>query len=120
MSSLDQSKRARVMEHRLSEHTIGLVCRLPRAQGLTRLIHPILVCAFGEQRRSTALTPLPPTPGGVRSRTGWSTTGPAHLTFRFRRRTVDRERDMERRPLPFLAFHLDRPSMGIHNIFHNL
>jgi hypothetical protein len=26
-----------------------LVCRLPRAQGLIRLIHPILVCAFGEQ-----------------------------------------------------------------------
>jgi hypothetical protein len=25
---------------------------LPRAQGLTRLIHPILVCAFREQRAS--------------------------------------------------------------------
>jgi len=33
-SSLDQSKRARVKEHRLSENTMGLVCRLPRAQGL--------------------------------------------------------------------------------------
>ena len=31
-----------------------LVCRLPRAQGLTRLIHPILACAFGEQRKSTS------------------------------------------------------------------
>jgi len=30
------------------------VCRLPRAQGLTRLIHPFLACAFGEQRRSTS------------------------------------------------------------------
>jgi hypothetical protein len=64
-SSLDQSKRARVKEHRLSENTIGLVCRLPRAQGLTRLTHPILVCAFGEQRRSTSpyappLLDLPP------------------------------------------------------------
>jgi len=38
VSSLDQSKRARVKEHRLSENTMGLVCRLPRAQGLTRLI----------------------------------------------------------------------------------
>src|SRR6478672_9534094 len=55
-SSLDQSKCARVKEHRLSENTIGLVCRLPRAQGLTRLIHPLMVCAFGEQGRSTALT----------------------------------------------------------------
>jgi hypothetical protein len=49
ISSLDQSKRARVKEHRLSENTIGLVCRLPRAQGLTRLIHAFLVCAFGEK-----------------------------------------------------------------------
>ena len=31
---------------------------LPRAQGLTRLIHPFLACAFGEQRRPTALAPL--------------------------------------------------------------
>ena len=27
---------------------------------------------------------------------------------------------MERRPLPFLAFHRDRPSVGIHDVFHNL
>ena len=40
-SSLDQSKRARVKEHRLSKNTIGLVCRLPRAQGLTRLLLPL-------------------------------------------------------------------------------
>jgi len=61
-SSLDQSKRARVKEHRLSENTIGLVCRLPRAQGLTRLIHPILVCALGEHERPTGfvLFPTPP------------------------------------------------------------
>src|SRR4029079_5129169 len=39
-SSLGQSKRARVKEQRLSENTMGLVCRLPRAQGLTRLILP--------------------------------------------------------------------------------
>jgi len=38
-----------VKEHRLSENSMGLVCRLPRAQGLTRLILPILVCVFGEQ-----------------------------------------------------------------------
>ena len=38
-SSLSQSKRARLDEHRLCNNTIGLVC------------------AFGEQRRSTALTP---------------------------------------------------------------
>ena len=31
---LDQSHRARVKEHRLAENPIGLVCRLPRAQGL--------------------------------------------------------------------------------------
>jgi len=52
-SSLDQSKRARVKEHRLSENSMGLVCRLPRAQGLTRLIHPFW-CAHwaskGDQR----------------------------------------------------------------------
>jgi hypothetical protein len=34
-----------------------LVCRLPRAQGLTRLLRLILVCALGEQRRSTSLRP---------------------------------------------------------------
>jgi hypothetical protein len=54
-SSLDQSKRARVKEHRLSKNTIDLVCRLPRAQGLTRLVHPILVCALGEQRKLPSL-----------------------------------------------------------------
>src|SRR5215470_11700747 len=56
-SSLDQSKRARVKEHRLSENTMVLVCRLPRAQGLTRLISFLLVCALGEQRRRTGHPP---------------------------------------------------------------
>ncbi len=55
-SSLDQSKRARVNEHRHPENTIDLVCRVPRAQGLTRLIPSILVCALGEQRK----LPSPP------------------------------------------------------------
>src|SRR5687768_16743977 len=62
---------ARFDEHRLSDNTRGLVCalgeqerstdsisvllvcRLPRAQGLTRLIHPILVWALGEHKRPT-------------------------------------------------------------------
>ena len=35
--SLVNPHRARVKEHRLAENTIGLVCRLPRAQGMTRL-----------------------------------------------------------------------------------
>ena len=35
--SLVNPQRARVKEHRLAEDTIGLVCRLPRAQGMTRL-----------------------------------------------------------------------------------
>ena len=60
MSSLDQSKRARVKEHRLTKNTMGLVCRLPRAPGLTRLPHLILVCALGEHRRSPALMPFHP------------------------------------------------------------
>ena len=44
-------KRARVKEHRLSENTIGLVCRVPRAQEANGA-----PCFF-------------PTPGGVRGRT---------------------------------------------------
>ena len=35
--SLVDPHRARVKEHRLAGITIGLVCRLPRAQGMTRL-----------------------------------------------------------------------------------
>ena len=58
-SSLAQSKRARVKEHRLTKNIMDLVCRLPRAPGLTRLLHLILVCAFGEQGRPTALVLFP-------------------------------------------------------------
>ena len=54
-SSLGQSKRARLKEHRLSENTMSLVCRLRRAQGLTRLIRLFLVCALGEQRKLPSL-----------------------------------------------------------------
>ena len=43
-------KRARVKEHRRFEHTIGLVCRLPRAQ------------------EPNGPSPSLPTPGGVRAR----------------------------------------------------
>ena len=59
-SSLVQSKRARVKEHRLSENTMDLVCRLPRAQGLTRLI-PLIWCARsaskGAQQPSRPFSP---------------------------------------------------------------
>jgi len=59
-SSLDQSKRARVKEHRLSENTIGLVCRLPRAQEASGP-----PCLFS-------------TPGGGASTVGlFAVTGPA-------------------------------------------
>src|SRR5688572_15128145 len=40
-----------------------------------------------------------------------------HLLFC---RPVDRERDMERRPLPFGTLHRNPPSMRIHDVLHNL
>jgi hypothetical protein len=58
-SSLDQSKRARVKEHRLSENTIDLVCRLPRAQGLTRLVPPHSGVGVGRAQETNGL-PLSP------------------------------------------------------------
>ena len=35
-------------------------------------------------------------------------------------RPINRERDMERRPLPFGALHRDRAAMRIHHVFHDL
>ena len=68
VSGLDQSKRARVKEHRLFENTIGLVCRLPRAQGLTRLIALLFADRLRRSRNETqryhhrpALSALTPT-----------------------------------------------------------
>ena len=46
-------------QRRPSAFGLPLVCRLPRAQGLTRLILPFL-CAFGEQGRPTVLASLMP------------------------------------------------------------
>ena len=60
---MDQVGGAKQQRHRaVSPLAEAVVTRptstLPRAQGLTRLIHPILVCAFGEQRRMLRAKPV--------------------------------------------------------------
>src|SRR5690348_6254387 len=91
-NKVDQSKRARVKEHRLSENTIGLVCGLPRAQGLTRLIPPhsgvgvgraqetiglpsLLLCALARAQETNSLH----TPSSPRAHSG--STGAIWVSF---------------------------------------
>ena len=54
-SSLDQSNRARVKEHRLSENTIWSGVPPSASTRTDQADPPALVCAFGEQRKLASL-----------------------------------------------------------------
>ena len=83
------------------------------------------VCGAKQRHRHAAYPTLeqqvpstPVTVSGVRVHRAKETDSARR--FLLQCRPVDRERDVERRPLPFSAFHRNRPSMRIHHVFHNL